>query len=1157
LSQLNQYYGYLILASIFNSFRVLRFVFFFSIVLFSLVSQKVYAQSEDDILNSVGDQLRAEEEQKKLDEKRNKEYEGLKDKANSYYKDKKYDKAKALYKQMAELKPEADYPKNQLRVIEQQIEREKELKLRAEYDKTIIEADAALAAKDWEKSKAMYNKAAQLIPAEKYPKDKLIEVVRLKAAEEEAEKQARIQANYDAAIAEGEKALNAQNWDAARQGFRKAANIKKDEALPAKKLAEIDKLEKEAKLAEEKAALDKKYNTLISNADADLESKKWDDSRTKYKMASDLKPSENYPKSQLVKVDQLQREYEEKQKMEAELAAKQQEYKALIGSADALFKQKQYTNSIVKYQEASKVFPDEPYPADQIIRANELIAEAENAAREKEINEAYLKELKQADALFQQKNYAAAIPIYEKAGEIKPSESYPADQIQKSKDFMAQAEVKARQDEIDRNYNKEIASADALFKQKDWSAAILGYQKASEIKPSETYPSAQIDKINESIKSEEQREIDNAYYQEITTADALMKQKKWTEAIASYSDAQKIKPEESYPADQINKINDAIKSQEQQELDQAYNEEIASADQFYKDKNWNEAIAAYTRAETIKPDENYPSEQIAKAEQRRKDERAAVEEAGRIEKEFVAAVLAGDQAMESLNYAEAVNEYQKALGLKKDEPDVRSKLDNAEFQLKKAKEAEAKELQEQERLAKIDQEYNEVISRADQAFLQKNYAEAKSNYKLALNFKAEDAYATHKLDEIDTIEAEKKAELEAQRAEEARLEAERIEMEYNAQMQAGRSAVEQEDWNVAITSFTAALVAKPKDGAATTELETAQKGLKLAEEAEKQRQREIDDAYSREMTAGEQAIQSREWDKAKAHFNQALAIKPDAIGPKERIDEIDRLMDIEKEEQAKKEAAEAAFAALLAAGDKALSSGDLDQALIKFREAAQQRPNDPSPQIKMQETKELIRIRSEEEARRKAEEEARRRAEEEARKKAAEEARRKAALEARFNEAVKNGDNAVEAEQFKNAVLFYSEALEIKPDRNDIRAKLDKADETFQKLEKLRLAREAERRRKQAEELRKRREAERKRREEYLKKLFENSPRELAKRYPDGITVEVKEEGNKLITKSIVIENNLGRYLLKFDYNWGAHFYYLNGRRITEEAYFWDLRKYK
>ena len=48
----------------------------------------------------------------------------------------------------------------------------------------------------------------------------------------------------------------------------------------------------------------------------------------------------------------------------------------------------------------------------------------------------------------------------------------------------------------EQNYSKSISEGDAIFAAKKYPEAIVSYTSAASIKPAETYPKSQIEKIN-------------------------------------------------------------------------------------------------------------------------------------------------------------------------------------------------------------------------------------------------------------------------------------------------------------------------------------------------------------------------------------------------------------------------------------------------------------------------------------------------------------------------------------------------------------------------------------------------------------------------------------------------------------------------------------
>jgi hypothetical protein len=149
--------------------------------------------------------------------------------------------------------------------------RQKELE--ANYKTAITNGDKAFQKKDWNMARAAYRQATNLKPNENYPKDQLAQIERIiadqealnKKNEEAAKKAAEDKAKaieaenlnnkYIAALKKGEDGFTKQDWTAAKAGYNEALTFKPNEQLPKDKLAEIDKAI--AALAAKKAAEEK------------------------------------------------------------------------------------------------------------------------------------------------------------------------------------------------------------------------------------------------------------------------------------------------------------------------------------------------------------------------------------------------------------------------------------------------------------------------------------------------------------------------------------------------------------------------------------------------------------------------------------------------------------------------------------------------------------------------------------------------------------------------------------------------------------------------------------------------------------------------------------------------------------------------------------
>ncbi len=150
----------------------------------------------------------------------------------------------------------------------------------------------------------------------------------------------------------------------------------------------------------------------------------------------------------------------------------------------------------------------------------------------------------------------------------------------------------------------------------------MAYQKALTIKPSETYPQQQITKIDNLIAEEarrenEQRTIEQQYNTAIAQADKLYNENKLEEAKVAYQKALGFKSNEAYPTSQIAKIDTQLaqiekEHQERAAFEQQYNNIIASADKAYDQRDYPSAKTAYMEALKLKPGEKYPQQRLNK-----------------------------------------------------------------------------------------------------------------------------------------------------------------------------------------------------------------------------------------------------------------------------------------------------------------------------------------------------------------------------------------------------------------------------------------------------------------------------------------------------------------------------------------------------------------
>ncbi|MBS1646359.1 MAG: N-acetylmuramoyl-L-alanine amidase [Bacteroidetes bacterium] len=127
------------------------------------------------------------------------------------------------------------------------------------------------------------------------------------------------------------------------------------------------------------------YNGFIKEADEHFKTKKYEDALMKYQKCNDLKPEERYP---LAKIEECNKKISEQKngqnQQEQQQKETQNKYQSLLNSADKLAAQKNWNAAIAQYQQASDLFPENPYPKEKIKEMDKNNADEKQRLKEKE-----------------------------------------------------------------------------------------------------------------------------------------------------------------------------------------------------------------------------------------------------------------------------------------------------------------------------------------------------------------------------------------------------------------------------------------------------------------------------------------------------------------------------------------------------------------------------------------------------------------------------------------------------------------------------------------------------------------------------------------------------------------------------------------------------
>ena len=745
--------------------------------------------------------------------------------ADSVYAIQDYEGAKAAYQYAARFQ-NTTHIQQRLATIDGKIAETDALNKK--YNLAVSEARQALNASDLPKAKERLEYALTLKPNEKWATEKLTEINKTLT------EQAELQRQFDELIGKGDRFFTSKNYAAAKTEYETALKLMPTSVLAKEKISAT-----KTKIQE----IETEYKKQIASADALYRQNELTEAKTAYQAALQLKPDQPYPKQKIEQIDNII--YEE--------AALTAELETVVQAADQAFDNKNYTLATKKYNEALDILSSHAHSKERLQEIRRLIGE--NEAKQL----AYNGLIEKANAHFDGKRYVEAKNEYQNALNVLPNESFPKERIAAINGILNE------QNTLQQNYDALIVAADAAFNAKNWETAVRKYTEAIELKPSETYPKQQLAKANKEVQA--QADINKRYGESIATADNLFNSQKWNESITAYQAAAKIKPTETYPAEQIaiakTKMGDLA------QLENNYKTAISEGDVLFKAKSWNEAIAKYREALTLKPAEVYPQQQIDKANA----ELGAIAE---VNASYTAAIETADALFAQAKWTEAIVAYQSALKIKPAETYPKQQIEQANAEIK----AQADREKELEKIAAIRKSYDDLIAKGDALFHKEDWQAAKTTFQQAATLLPEETYPPQKIAAIDKILEDIVLNAE-QAAENTRL--------YREKVAEANGFISDKNYQAAVNTLKSALNYKPNDDYATKKIAELQKILDDIAFAKSE--------YARLIAEGDVAFAAEKYRDAIAAYRAAMRHQPDEMYPRKKISDAERNLEYTPEKR--------------------------------------------------------------------------------------------------------------------------------------------------------------------------------------------------------------------------------------------------------------------
>jgi len=932
-------------------------------------------------------------------------------------------------------------------------------------------------------------------------------------SKEDAQDLAVKQKKFDQLIKEADGYYQRGEFQMAYMKYLEAKNLFPDKSYPNDRVAELQDLVKALELTEkQKANLDLKYQEAIAKANDLFDAKKYQDALPDYNEALQYRPGDVFANGRIKEIEQLLAQLEFKKK-----------YNEIIASADKKYGAKDLTLALDFYTKALTAIPNDSYALSQIKQINEEIQQKSKQAQiETEFNQNILA----ADAFLKQKDYQNATDLYKKALALKPDNSQVKDKLAQIADALAkqEAEVKTRNE-----FKQVLADAESSYKNKDLEKAKELYTKANQLIPSESIPPKRLDEINGLLAEKAKKEADLAarlasYLDAVKRADQSFAGKEYESAQAIYKEALQIKPDEKYPSDQIALILNLMKEQKdlqfntaiakadaafnagqyddagasykealqyqnssyankqlteierkkaeikvetlrQKKIQDQYDQILASADDSFKNKEYQKSKDKYTKALTIKPDEVYPKEQISKLDQLLGE----IQKGEELNRQYTQLLKDAQLSYGKSNLKEARDAYQKANQLKPAEPVPSARIAEIDKMIAQKEEAariaalESEKKQAAEKA--IQDKYNAAIDAGDKAYVDKKHAFARVQYASALEAMPNEKYPKDQIAKIDDYLAKEERDkiIALQKIQQDSLlkTSERL---FNRAMASAKEQELTKRYQQANQSYEEAIRLNPQKKNEIQKLINANEDkiqllikqtaeykriikraddlfaasrltealdeyqnavtIKTDEDYPKKQIKEIqarfvvlDASYTLAIKAGDDAYKVLDWVNAKKAYTEALALKIGEPYPTNRLKEVERNLAQINLENANKQAAQKAYDDAIAKAEKSFKDDQLSAARMQYEEAKSLQPEAKLPEDRIKEIDSLIEQRKKDQL-----------------------AKTQQDVDDKYRQAISLADNSFREKSYAIAKLKYKQALLIKPDESYPQNQMDLID---------------------------------------------------------------------------------------------------------------------
>ena len=519
------------------------------------------------------------------------------------------------------------------------------------------------------------------------------------------------------------------------------------------------------------------------------------------------------------------------------------------------------------------------------------------------------------DKEFANQEYIKAKTYYQEALRLKPNDSNAKAKLDKTLQKIREENKKEEQ------FFEYIDNADALYASGELDKALAEYNKALKIFPKDEYAQGKKTEISTILKNEKDKV--NAFNEMVALGDNLLKQEKYAEAVMQYESALQLYPNNTMVRE---KYQDAKNKKD------AYDTKISEYEKFKAKgleftlrKKYGEAIDYYRQALELYPnDTEIPG--LIKELQTQKD----------IADNYDARITEADNYYEDRSYNEAKASYQAALQVIPDDSYALGMIARIDEIVNSPE-----YLKIQNDKAKLDSDFDNLMSRGESAEAMKNYEQALTCYVSALELKPNNAQALAKKKNAEDMILYQ----EQQRKEQERLAAAEAEKQRQANinnlLSLGNKQLNEKKYAEAELSFNEVLRLDPNNATATAQLSVI---AGFYEEIQRQKQ----ENYNTAMAEGSYAFDSRKYAEAIRQYNIALANKPGDEAATQRLAESQQMENMRVSALANE------YNSYVTKGDAQLQTKNYDKAIEFYTKAVQLNTDNPYAANEIREIGEIL-----------------------------------------------------------------------------------------------------------------------------------------------------------------------------------------------------------